>query len=234
MPSCTNCNKYFKQADNSVVGVFDENGAMHYIMPDRSITTTQPATFVSTNRVTKAEYDAQHEGAGTVVVLEEYDANMTPTGVLVRIVEDASGVITRENLSTGAAYTSPAGFTLHKNADYEFQERTEELCDNGVNVLRTTVYRNGNLNDIASQTVTTVGGAAHTLSGAEVLGNCQSLSEFDHQSRKFISKTDPLSPRVDGYIRYTTDKTTGATTSSYFDADDNPLAKSDYEVADCQ
>ena len=227
---------FFKQADGSIVGMFDELGVKHYILPTRQIVKAQPSNFIVTNRVTEDAFDDQLKSVGlvTVVVLEEYNASNAPTGKLIRVKEDELGEISYEDLSDGSAYTKPAGYSLHKSADYEFSELVEFLCDNGVTVKRVTIYRNGNVADVASTLVTTASGATHTLSANALYGNCNDQKEYDHQARKFSHKTDVTAPRVDGYIRYVIDKVTGDTSSAFFTADDQPLSKTDYEPSDCQ
>lgn len=236
--SCDNCCKCYQQADGSIVKRSEREGAFIYTLPDLTVTATMPASFVSTTEVDCSKFDNATQPPKTISVLEEVDAAGKQTGVLVQVVENPDGTLTYKNLSDGSAYVAPAGSTLHTSEDTDYNERTVVLCDEGVDVISTIIFRDGDITDIVSTTVTKLDGSVHTLSGNERSGSCSALVKTDQEIACFLEvdasgAVVPDKPKVGGYIRFTTDAAVSpsVTTSAYFDDADAPLTKAATGVA---
>ena len=238
MSECQNCSKCYQQADGSIVKRGEREGAYIYTLPDLTVTAVMPATFISTTEVDCSKFDNATQPAKTISVLEEVDAGGTQTGVLVQVVENPDGTLTYKNLSDGSAYVAPAGSTLHTSEDTDYNERTVVLCDEGADVISTIIFRDGDITDVISTTVTKLDGSVHALSGNERSGSCSALVKTDQEVSCFIEvdasgATVPDQPKVSGYIRFTTDAavTPAVTTSAYFGDDDAVLPKASTGVA---
>lgn len=226
------CGACFLQADGSIVKRTEINGAYEYTLTDLTVSSVAPASFISTNKVDCAKFDAASTPPTTIAVLEEVDVDGKQTGVLVQVVENPDGTLTYKNLSDGSAYTAPAGSTLHTSEDTDYNENTVVLCDEGTDVIRTVIYRDGDITDVVSTTITNLAGAAHTLSGNERSGSCSGLVKTDQENACFIEVDAsgvavPDKPKVGGYVRYSTNAAVSpsVTTSEYFGTDDVALTK---------
>lgn len=220
------CKKCYKLADGTtLVRTEDRNGVRFYeVAGSNSITDTAPALMIYTDEIPCEAFDNANLPAQNVAVLEEVDDSGKQTGVLVHTSQQANGDIVQTNLSTNAAYTLPAGFNLHTSEDTDYLLTTDLLCDAGVTVLRKTIYKDGDITDVVSTTVTTLAGASHTLSGAEVAGDCNANKVVDVENNiMFGDPSDPAVVPVMGYIKSTTNLATNATTTEYFDSSDTAI-----------
>ena len=235
MSGCTNCCKCFEQADGTIIKRSERNGAFIYTLPDLSITDTMPGTFITTTEVDCAKFDLASQPPKTIDVLEEVDTTGSQTGVLVQVVENADGTIDYFNLSTGAAYTLPAGFELHTSEDTDYNEHTYFMCDAGIDVKTTVIYKDGDITDVVSSTTTKLDGSAHTLSGNEVAGSCSGLISTDKERACFLEIGNANAVTTRGYIRYTTNNavTPAVTTTEWFDNADTLLSKTAYTEVEC-
>lgn len=241
MSDCSNCCKCFLQADGSIVKRADRTGTASgfvFTLTDGTMSETVPATFVSTTEVSCAKFDQAANPPNTIAVLEEVDVDGKQTGVLVQVIENADGSKTYQNLSDNSPYVAPAGSTLHTSEDTDYNERTIVLCDEGVDVVTTVIFKDGDITDIVSTTVTKLDGSVHTLSGNERSGSCSNLVKTDQESACFLEvdatgASVPDQPKRSGYVQYTTDGgvTPSVTTSVYFDDSDTLLAKAATGVA---
>lgn len=238
MSNCNNCSKCYQQADDSIVKRGEREGAYIYTLPDLTVTATMPATFISTTEVDCSKFDSATQPPVTIAVLEEVDADGKQTGVLVQTVENPDGTLTYKNLSDGSAYVAPAGSTLHTSEDTDYNENTVVLCDEGTDVIRTVIYRDGDIADVVSTTITKLDGSAHTLSGNERSGSCSGLVKTDQENACFVEvdasgATVPDKPKLGGYVRYSTNAAVSpaVTTSQYFGTDDAELTKAATGVA---
>lgn len=224
--SCSSCKKCFELADSTLVRVEDVNGVRHYeVAGSNVITTTAPASMIYTKRVPCELFEAANKPPIGVAVLEEVDADGKQTGLLVHVTQNADGSYMRTNLSDGSAYTLPAGFDLHTAEDTDYQQHQQILCDGGETVLRVTVYKDGDIADVVSTTTMKLDGSAHTLSGNETAGDCNSNKMVNIENKICFGDPSDLSVTpVMGYIRTTTDLNTDVSTTDYFDNDDNPIA----------
>jgi hypothetical protein len=225
--SCHSCKKCYELADGTtLVRIEDRNGVRHYEVAGAGvITTTAPANMVYTKEIPCAKFDEANVPATSITVLEEVDASGNQTGKLVHVVQNADGSISQTDLSTGGAYTLPAGYVLHTSEDAGTVVKTEALCDQGVTVFRTTMYSDTDLTDVKGTLITKLDGSAHTLSGNETAGDCNSNKVVDVENNVlFGDPNDPSIVPVMGYIRSTTDLNTMVTTTDYFASDDSPIA----------
>lgn len=235
---CGSCGACFLQADGSIVKRVEVNGAYKYTLEDLTVSSTAPASFISTTEVDCSRFEAASTPPNTIAVLEEVDADGKQTGVLVQVVEAADGTKSYINLSDNSAYVAPAGSTLHTAEDTDFQERTIVLCDEGTEVISTTIYKDGDIADVVSTTITTLGGAAHTLSGNERAGSCSDAIK-EHQEIACFIEVDasgvpvPDKVKVTGYVKYVVNSSVSpaTTVTSFFDDADAPLAKAGTDAA---
>lgn len=227
-----NCGACYEQADGSIVKRTEVNGAYEYTLEDLSVSSTVPANFISTAKVDCAKFESATTPPTTIAVLEEVDADGKQTGVLVQVTEAADGTKTYTNLSDNSAYVAPAGSTLHTSEDTDYNERTIVMCDEGVDVISTIIYKDGDITDVVSTTITTLAGTAHTLSGNETAGSCSDAIKEDQETACFVEVDTsgvpvPDKVKVTGYIKYVTDTSSSPSTTvtSFFDDADVALAK---------
>ena len=233
--SCTNCCKCFQQANGSIVKRGERNGEFTYTLADLTIATITPVDFITTMEVDCSKFDLATLPPRTIQVLEEVDVDGKQTGVLVQVRELADGSTEYVDLSTGSAYTAPVGSTLHTSEDSDYNERTLVLCDSGVDVVSTTIYRDGDMTDIVSSTITKLDGSVHTLSGNERAGSCSGLTKFDQENACFLEVGNINAITIRGYIQFITNTsvTPAVTNSTWFDQDDAELVKADYNTVEC-
>lgn len=224
--SCSSCKKCYELADGTtLVRVEDRNGVRHYeVAGAGTISTTAPALMIYTKEIPCEVFDTANKPPVSVAVLEEVDADGKQTGVLVQVTQNPDGSLTHTDLSDGSAYTLPTGFSLHTAEDTDYLLHSEVLCDAGVTVFRTVVYKDGDITDVVSTTVTKLDGSAHTLSGAETAGDCNANKVVDIENNIcFGDPDDPSVVPVMGYIRTTTNLNTMASTTDYFDSSDTAI-----------
>lgn len=228
--SCKSCCKCFEQADGTIVKRSERDGAFIYTLPDMTVVTTAPVSFISTTEVDCAKFDMASLPPRTAEILEEVDVDGKQTGVLVRVIENADGSLTYVNLSDGSAYVAPAGSTLHTSEDTDYNERTVILCDEGTDVISTLIFKDGDIADVISTTITKLDGSAHVLSGNETAGTCAGQVNTDQEVACFVSVSATGVPIADqntirGYIRYTTNASVSpsVTSSEYFKLEDDSV-----------
>lgn len=232
---CSNCCKCFQQADGTIVKRGERDGAYIYTLQDLTVSSTAPASFVTTTEVDCAKFDSATLPPRTIQVLEEVDDTGTQTGVLVQVRELADGSTEYVNLADQSTYTRPAGYTLHTSEDTDYNERTLQMCDNGIDVVTTIIYRDGDITDVVSSATTKLDGSAHTLSGAERGGFCSGLTTFDKELACFRNTADPGSLTIRGYVLFTTNASVSpaVTTSAFFDVNDVALDKATHVRVEC-
>ena len=232
--SCNNCCKCFEQADGSIIKRGETDAGWSYTLPDMTIVTTTPADFTSAVEVDCLKFEQAVQPPQHIDILEEV-CDDKQTGVLVHVQELADGTKTYTNLATSAEYTMPpaAGCELHTSEDKDYLTKDTEMCDGGVDVIRTIVYVDGDITDVVSTTVTTLDGAAHTLSGDEVGGFCAGQIQYDKEIQCFRDTSSIDNPRVTGYVQFQTNSTTGVTATKWFDDMDVELDKAVFSKVEC-
>jgi len=233
--SCSSCKKCYELADGTLVRIEDRNGVRYYETAGAGvIVTTAPASMIYTKEVPCGKFNDANTPPTSVAVLEEVDGNGKQTGKLVQVTQNPDGSLVHTDLSDGSAYTLPAGFALHTAEDTDYLMDTEVLCDAGVTVFRKVIYKDGDIADVVSSTVTKLDGSAHTLSGAETSGDCNSNKVVDIENNIcFGDPADPSVVPVMGYIRTTTNLNTMASTTDYFASDDSAIAAGLEPVSCC-
>lgn len=237
MSNCTNCCKCFLQADGSIVKRADRAGSTSgfvFTLTDGTMSETAPASFISTTEISCSKFDQASNPPNTIAVLEEVDADGKQTGVLVQVVENPDGSKDYTNLSDGSAYTAPAGSTLHTSEDTDYNEQTVVMCDEGTDVVRTVIYVDGDITDVVSTTITTLDGTTHTLSGNEIAGSCSNQISIDQEQACFKESGNVDAVVVQGYVKYSYNSTTAATTTTWHqNVDDAELVKANFIMVEC-
>ena len=224
--SCGNCKKCYELADGTLVRIEDRNGNRFFETAGAGeIVDTEPALMIYTKEIPCEKFNDANQPPASVAVLEEVDADGKQTGKLVQVTQDPNGTLVYTDLSDGSTYTKPAGFELHTSEDTDYNLVTHILCDAGTTVFRTVIYKDGDITDVVSSTVTKIDGSAHTLSGAETAGDCNANKIVDIENGIcFGDPGDPAVVPVMGYIRTTTNLNTMASVTEYFDSSDTVIA----------
>ena len=175
--SCKSCCKCFEQADGTIVKRSERDGAFIYTLPDMTVVTTAPVSFISTTEVDCTKFEM---------------ASLPPRT--------------------------------------EYNERTVILCDEGTDVISTLIFKDGDIADVISTTITKLDGSAHVLSGNETAGTCAGQVNTDQEVACFVSVSATGVPIADqntirGYIRYTTNASVSpsVTSSEYFKLEDDSV-----------
>lgn len=243
MSGCNSCNKCYEQADGTIIKRGWRDNAFYYTMPDLSIVTAMPAGFVSTAEVDCSKFDIASTPPVPAQVLEVVDADGNQVDdQLVRLIDYSDGSTAWKDLKTGTEYASEAdylaaightGGTTHTSEDTDYNERTVVVCDEGVDVVSTLIYRDGDITDVISNTVTTLAGAVHVLSGNEVSGPCSGTVSYDYEEACFRDPSSADNPTVSGYVQTTTNAITGLGSTKWFDSNDVELPKANYNKVGC-
>ncbi|MDB4461518.1 hypothetical protein N9043_01060 [bacterium] len=237
MSDCSSCCKCYLQADGSIVKRGERIGAAGgfiYTLTDGTMSETAPVPFTSATEVACSKFDQASSPPNTIAILEEVDADGKQTGVLVQVIENPDGTKTYLNLADGTPYVAPAGSTLHTSEDTDYNERTIILCDEGVDVVTTLIFKDGDITDVVSTTTTKLDGSVHTLSGNETAGSCSGQITYDQELSCFKDTTDNDAALKSGYIKYEYNSATKTTVSTFHDgSDDSVLDKATFSAVKC-
>jgi hypothetical protein len=248
MGNCNNCCKCFRQADGSIVKRSDRatsDSKFAYELVDGTITEVAPANFITTEEVSCGLFDSLSSPPKPAAVLEVVDGDGNQIdNQLVRLIDYPDGTTKWRDLKTGTEYDTEAEYltaignpngTTHTSEDTDYNERTVIICDEGVDVIATIVYRDGKINDVVSTTVTSLDGSVHTLSGNEKSGTCSDLMSTDKEVACFKETGNVDGVIISGYIIYSTDSsvTPSVTTSAWYDDNDVIVEKATHTKVEC-
>ena len=236
MSGCNPCCKCYEQADGTIIKRGERDGAFYYTLPDLTVVTEAPEGFTSKVEVDCSKFEMATQPPKSIKVLEEV-CDESQTGVLVHVEQLSDGTITYTNLATGEEYVPTSeNCSLHTAEDTDYNEHTYFVCDSGIDVKVTVIYKDGDIEDVVSTTTTTLSGAPHELSKEGVTaGSCSGLVTYDYEYDKcFKDPSSADNPTVHGYIKTATNSATGiAATTWHLMSDDSELDKETFIPVKC-
>lgn len=148
-------------------------------------------------------------------ILCEADTNGDLTGVKVLVITTVGNPPTTNyyNLSSGASYTLPAGFSLVDcGGEVEYDLEPKEMCDSATTTfIRWFQVQNGVLTGVTVDTE--LDGTPYVPAGAVTFGACAAATEFQVSPACFRDPALVGNQPIFGFKRVTVDKATGVISS---------------------